>query len=45
MSLPKVLTDLDACTGRDGLGVFDCANDLELHEWIVNENSQIGKAS
>ena len=44
MSLSQVLADLDACPARDGLGFFDRADDLELHECIVNENLQIGKA-
>ena len=36
VSLSQVLADLDACPARDGLGCFDRADDLELHERIVN---------
>jgi hypothetical protein len=42
--LPQVRANLDARASRNGLDLFDRADDFELHDWIVNEKLRMGKA-
>ena len=38
--LPKKCPNLDVWTGRDGLDLFDFANDFEFHGRIVSSNDR-----